>query len=223
MFNAINNAYAKFARKPPVPPDGAGTLMYDSVTLSAIPGNAAAVAGYVDGYWPTFPDVQKGWPHAHHLSIAVTAKADADCLDVEQGDASPAQAPAWVKRQLRRGVARPVVYSSVSQMPAVLAALKRSHVPRSRVRVWTAHYTGKPHRCTAACGFGFDGVADATQYDNRAFRRNLDVSLCAPGFFTPPSKVQAKKAGSSPAHTGSVSTKKGVVRYVIPPGTEKAA
>jgi len=29
-------------------------LMYDSVDLDTIPREAAAVAGYVDGNWPTF-------------------------------------------------------------------------------------------------------------------------------------------------------------------------
>lgn len=220
MIKRLANAYRAYARKPPVLHPDTGIIMYDSVTLSAIPHDAVAVAGYVNGHWPTYPSLVRWWKNAHQLSIAVSADADADCLDVEQGDAAPGEAPLWVKRQLKRGVYRPVVYSSVSQMPAVLAALEKAGVKRTDVRVWTAHYTGKPHRCTAACGFGFQGVADATQYDNRALRRNLDASLCAPGFFAKPPAPRKPKREPLQAK-GTHAKAKG--RKVIPPGTEKAA
>lgn len=159
-------------------------LMYDSVNVTQIPLDAEAVAGYVNGAWPTYATLVAQWPHAHKLSIAVTADRDADCLDVERGDASPDQAPAWVKRQQARGVKRPVVYCSVSQAAVVLAALAKAGITRSQIRLWTAHYTGKPHRCSAAiCGYQFPGVADATQYDNHADGKNLDASLCVRTFF----------------------------------------
>ena len=156
--------------------------MYDSVNTKEIPPDAQAVAGYVGGYWPTFPTLQLEWPHAHRLSIAVNDRQDAECLDVEQGDAAPDQAPAWVKRQIGRGVWRPVVYASVSQMPSVLRALARDGVSRSEIRVWTAHYTDKQHLCSKRCGFGTLN-ADATQYTNHALGRNLDASVCAASFF----------------------------------------
>ena len=156
--------------------------MYDSVDVAEIPPHAAAVAGYVGGRWPTFERLVVEFPFARRLSIAVASSEDAECLDVERGDAAPADAPAWVERQRARGVKRPVVYSSVSVAPAVLAALREAGIQRRAVRVWTAHYTGEPHRCTAACERAFAGVADATQYDDRALGRRLDASLCAPGF-----------------------------------------
>jgi hypothetical protein len=162
----------------------APVTMYDSVDTAQIPAKAAAVAGYVNGRWPTFPSLAVSHPNAHRLSIAVTADADADCLDVEAGDARPDEAAAWVKRQHARGVARPVVYCNLATAPAVLVALGMGQVKRAEFRLWTAHYTGKPHRCTAKCGLGFRDVADATQYYDRALGRTLDVSLCAPGFFT---------------------------------------
>lgn len=157
--------------------------MYDDVNLSLIPRNAEAVAGYVNGHYQTWESVKRDFPHAKKLSIAVTASADAECLDIERGDAVPSQAPAWVVRQKKRGVKKPVVYSSVSEMPAVLRALDRAGIKRSAVRVWTAHYNYKPHLCTSKCGFGFTGKADATQYTNRALGRSLDASLCSPSFF----------------------------------------
>jgi hypothetical protein len=71
-------------------------------------------------------------------------------------------------------------------MAAVLAALARAGIDRSQVRLWTAHYTGHAHLCTATCGFGFRWTADATQWTDRALGRNLDESVCTDSFFGPP-------------------------------------
>ena len=155
--------------------------MYDDVNLSLIPADAEAVAGYVNGKWPTFNAVVAKWPHAKHLSIAVTAEANAEALDVERYDAEPVQAPAWVRRQLARGVKRPVVYSSVSEMPQVLRVLEASGIPRRKVRVWTAHFTDVPHLCGAKCGL--NTTADATQFTDKALGRSLDETLLSPTFF----------------------------------------
>lgn len=168
--------------------------MYDSVTLDAIPADAEAVAGYTSGRWPTFKEIPARWPKAKHLSIAVNAEQDADCLDIENGDATPVQAPVWVRRQIARGVKKPVVYSSVSEMPTVLSILKTSGIKRSKVRVWTAHYTMREHRCGPECYRGFTTVADATQYSDKALGRNLDASLVSDSFFDPgvPAAVRRK-------------------------------
>lgn len=157
--------------------------MYDSVNVTQIPLDAEAVAGYVNGIWPTFSKLKAGFPRAHKLSVAVAAQYDADCLDVERGDALVADAPEWVQRQIARKVHRPVVYTSVSQARTLLDMLRARGIARDQIRLWTAHYTHKPHRCTAVCGFGFTGEADATQYSDHAFDRNLDASLCSPTFF----------------------------------------
>jgi hypothetical protein len=160
--------------------------MFDSVSISQIPRDAKAVAGYVSGHWPTFESLVKGWPHAHHLSIATSVAHDAETLDVEPGDATIDQAAAWVKRQMQRGVHRPVVYTSVSMAARLMEALARAGIPRSAYRLWTAHYTFKPHLCTKKCGFGMSGTADATQYTDKALGRNLDASLVQPTFFDGP-------------------------------------
>ncbi|MBS1862998.1 MAG: hypothetical protein JSS68_14955 [Actinobacteria bacterium] len=161
------------------------TRMYDSVDLSQIPSDAPAAAGYVGGSWPTFKELKKKFPRARRLSIAVNASEDADALDIESGDATPDQAPDWVRRQQKRGVKRPVVYASASVMPSVLAALKAAGIKREEVRVWTAHYTFTPHLCGPhSCGFLTDTVADATQFTDTAHGRNLDESLLDKGFFS---------------------------------------
>lgn len=165
--------------------------MFDSVTLSAIPAAAPAVAGYVNGNWPTYNQVVVKWPQARHLSISVNQAGDAECLDVEGGDATPDQAPAWILRQQARGVARPVVYTSVSAAQTLLNVLAHAGIPRASVRLWTAHYTYTAHLCGPGCGYGLTTTADATQWTDRSLGRNLDESLTAESFFgaTPPPPV----------------------------------
>jgi hypothetical protein len=180
-YGRASAAKAKRAGRPP-----AATVMFDSINVSPLRGVAStsgeAVAGYVDGYWPDFEALARNYPHDRHLSIAVHASEDADCLDVENGDATPEQAPAWVRRQLNRGVRRPVVYCSISVAPQVIEMLARAGIERTQYRLWTAHYTYRAHVCgPASCGY--PTRADSTQWTDRAYGRNLDESLCAPGFW----------------------------------------
>lgn len=158
--------------------------MYDTITPSAIPANAKAVAGYVGGSWPTFDTLVKDFPDAHKLSIAVAASEEAECLDVESGDARPDQAPAWVKSAIARGVKKPVVYTSAAYLQDLVFRLSKSGLEHGRdYRIWSAHYTFKRHRCGPKCGFGIKVTADATQYNDKALGRNLDASVCSKSFF----------------------------------------
>lgn len=150
-------------------------VMYDSTDVGTIPSDPHAVAGYVGGNWPTYLALVHRFPHAFHLSIAVTASEDGECLDIETGDATPWQAPFWVRRQQHKGVSRPALYANLSTMPAVQTALRTHGIGRNEVRLWVAHYTG-----VAAIPKGYD----ACQYDDKALGRNLDASLCHPSFFT---------------------------------------
>lgn len=158
---------------------GGTVVMFDDVTVSLIPADAEAVAGYVNGLYHTWPEIQAQFPKAKKVSIAVTAAADADVLDVEVGDATPDQAPAWVRGQN----GKPGIYCSVSQAATVLAALERAGIQRSDIHLWTAHYDGHEHICSPACGFGMPTTADATQWTDHALGRSLDQSLCSAGFF----------------------------------------
>ena len=76
--------------------------MFDSIDPSQIPAGRDD-AGYVDGRWRTF-SVLHG---PHNLSVAVFSSDDADALDDEPGDATNAQAPGWVRRELGLGHWRP--------------------------------------------------------------------------------------------------------------------
>lgn len=143
-------------------------LMFDSITVSEIFSSAVAVAGYVGGNWPTYPELLKRFPKAKHLSIAVNLTENAECLDVESGDATVADVPTWVKHQLARGVKRPCIYASLSRWGEINAVLAQ-YALSSRVRRWVADYTGAPHIPT-----GFD----ACQFTNKYTGRDLDASLC---------------------------------------------
>lgn len=172
--------------------------MYDSIQVSQIPPDATAAAGYVNGNWPTYEALKAKFPHAHLLSIAVNASADADVLDVEQGDATPPQAPGWIKRQFARQACRPVIYANASTMPAVVQALTAAGIVRSSVRLWSAHYT-EAHICgPASCHFPGVPACDGTQWTPHALGRDLDQSLLLDDFFAtapePPVTITSYKA-----------------------------
>jgi hypothetical protein len=177
-----------------------GIVMFDATDLSQIPAGPAAVAGYVDGLYQTAPALAARFPHAHLLTIAVSAADDADCLDVETGDATPAQAPAWYERQQARGVFRPCLYASVSVMQSqVIPALQAAGISRADVRLWTAHYAGL-HRCgPSACG-ELSTDADGTQWTDVAYGRQLDQSLLLPGFFAVPAPAPAPSPAPAPVN-----------------------
>jgi hypothetical protein len=155
-------------------------VQFDSVDLSQIPASAGAVAGYTGGRWPTdsHDALREKFPHAYVLSIAVNAGEDASCLDVESGDATPADVPGWVKRQLSLGKVRPCVYASLSVMPAIAASLHGVH--RQTYRLWVADYDSLA-RAEELLKQGFG----ACQWTSNALGRDLDQSLCKPGFYTP--------------------------------------
>jgi hypothetical protein len=153
-------------------------VMYDSVEVSqipTIPEGPQAVAGYDDGKFQTLKELIKRFPHAHRLSISVFPSDNADCLDIETGDATPDQAPAWVHRQKALGKHRPCVYANRSTMPSVERALLAAGINLWEVRRWIADYTGVPH---------FLPGADAVQWTDRADKKNCDASICKGDFFS---------------------------------------
>jgi hypothetical protein len=160
-------------------------FMFDDVNIGLEPPGAFAYAGYVDGLFANMPELEKRFPGAHFLDIAVFPSDNATCLDVEPGDATNADVFAWFNRQLARKVHRPVVYTSASNAAAMQATMAANGFKRSSYRLWTAHYTGRPHLCApAVCGFGLD-QADATQFTSKAMGRSLDESIVADNFFAP--------------------------------------
>jgi peptidoglycan hydrolase-like protein with peptidoglycan-binding domain len=155
--------------------------MFDSVDVSTLPaGKDFAYAGYVDGHFATYPKLKVKFPHSNLLSIAVFAHDDADCLDVEQGDATPAQAPAWVKRQK---APRPCLYASVSVMDSLISTLDRAGIARGSVRLWSAHYGNGEHICGPKTCNLTKTLMDGTQWTDHARGISLDQSLLHDDFF----------------------------------------
>lgn len=150
--------------------------MFDSVDVSQLPSGPYSYAGYVNGHWPTYAAVKAKFPNASVLSIAVSANADAECLDVERGDAVNADAPGWVKRQQGGGIQLPTLYTSVSNMDALLHVLIQSGISRNSVSLWSAHYGSGEHICGPGTCRLTSTLMDGTQWNNRAMGRNLDQS-----------------------------------------------
>lgn len=116
--------------------------MYDSVTPTAIPRDAEMVAGYLApsrfawsaAEWALFPRAVK-------VRIAIFASVDdGHVLDVEPGDATPEQAPGWVRMRRASGV-DPTVYCNLSTWPAVRAAFFAQQVREPHY--WIARYDNK--------------------------------------------------------------------------------
>ncbi|WP_200834770.1 glycoside hydrolase family 25 domain-containing protein [Amycolatopsis alkalitolerans] len=120
--------------------------MYDAVTATNIPRDPPPqlVAGYIDKI--TIPPwTAADWalfPHSRHVRIVKKASTNAgDVLDVEQGDATPAEAPGWARRRRAVG-AIPTVYCSQSLWQAVQDAFTAAGEPQPLY--WIAHYDGDP-------------------------------------------------------------------------------
>lgn len=161
------------------------TVMFDSIDPDQLPSGAGyAYAGYVSGRWPDYATIKAKFPAAHVLSIAIDASHDADCLDIETGDATPSQAVAWYERQRQRGIARPCLYASASVMQErVVPMLLAASVSPQAVRLWSAHYTGSAHICGPGSCREMSIEADGTQWTSHALGRDLDESLLAADFF----------------------------------------
>lgn len=121
--------------------------LYDAVNadnILAADRTPEMVAGYIDkiklepwsgGDWALFPNAVK---------VTIVKKASTNgghVLDVEIGDATPAEAPGWVKMRRAAG-ADPTVYVQLSRWAEVRAAFATAKV--AEPHYWIAHYDGDP-------------------------------------------------------------------------------
>lgn len=144
--------------------------MYDAVNAANIPPGAVMVAGYIDRI-KLLPWSAADWarfPAAVHVTIVKKASTnDGHVLDVEPGDATPAEAPGWVLMRRVAG-ADPTVYCSWSAWPSVRAAFRAAGV--AEPHYWIARYDGDPtipagavakqYRGNVAPGYDVSSVAD---------------------------------------------------------------
>lgn len=138
--------------------------MYDGIHPELSPGGGALYASYVDGKWPNYLSLQRLWPGARHVSIAVFASDSAHVLDVERFDATPEQAPGWAHARRAEGIV-PCVYMSRVVWGECVRQFELQHEPAPLW--WVANYDGVP-----VLPFG----AVAKQYRNTA---GYDVSVVA--------------------------------------------
>jgi hypothetical protein len=176
--------------------------MYDGINSLAagiahkFPG-AAMVAGYVNG---SYAWTQAEWdlfPHAVKVRISVTASANTgDVLDVESGNATPAQTAGWIQRRKASGYYRPTIYCNRSTIPAVRQGTG-AYILGKDYDIWVADWTGSPHEVTAPGTPS--ATCSATQYENT---QDYDISVVYDGGWphrtAPSSPPKATKPPAEP-------------------------
>jgi hypothetical protein len=122
-------------------------FLYDGINADAAGiardfPNAAKVAGYLNGTYAWTGAEWALFPHADHVTISVTASANAgDVLDVETGDATPAQAEGWIAMRKQAGLFKPTVYCNLSTVPAVRTGTGK-YVLGTDYDLWVADWDG---------------------------------------------------------------------------------
>lgn len=117
--------------------------MYDSTTPAAIPENAEMVAGYLNGDFTWTREEWARFKNAVKVGIVISAINEGHVLDVETGDATPQQAPGWVKARRAAGHTRPTVYVNRSNAHAVIdACAKEGLEPGKQFWLWLATLDG---------------------------------------------------------------------------------
>jgi hypothetical protein len=124
---------------------GGNYQFYDSVTPGQIPAGHP-IATYADGPYQVQPGQVAG-KNVLWVDTNGTDPGKAAVLDVEPGDATPAQAATWVQqRETQHPGQLAVVYtmrSDWSQAQQAISALP--HAMQANVRWWIADPTGTPH------------------------------------------------------------------------------
>jgi hypothetical protein len=103
--------------------------MADSVTPANLPPGMDLYGGYDDGDFNNVNAIRARFPGKTVIAFTVNPAHNlGDCLDVERGDATPTQAPGWVKLRRGSGHPGPLVYCSEANRQAVLNAFAQQGV-----------------------------------------------------------------------------------------------
>lgn len=103
--------------------------MADSVTVADLPDGFDVYGAYDDGSYANLNAAKARFPDKTVLAFTVFAIDHfGDCLDVENGDATPAQAPGWVQARRAAGHGGPLVYCSEALWPTVKACFDNAKV-----------------------------------------------------------------------------------------------
>jgi hypothetical protein len=126
--------------------------MYDAINALNLPTGGDLYAGYIGGSWPDANAISQRFPHDTVVRIAVQASEnDGVVLDVEKGDATPAESVDWVLHRRAAGV-DPTVYCNTSTWPDVVAAFQARGVPLPHW--WAAAYVKDPSKPPTALPAG---------------------------------------------------------------------
>ena len=148
------------------------TTIYDSTNPSAIPAGQH-VATYSNGAFQASSSSVAG--RGNVLWIDTNgSNTHASALDVEPGDATPAQAAQWVNAKLTASPhSDAIVYTFKSDWSSVQGQINTlPSWEQSHVKYWIADPTGTPHNVAGA---------SATQW---YWGSNYDISSAQPGFFS---------------------------------------
>lgn len=161
-------------------------VMYDAVTASNMPTNGTFYAYYINGKYANEAAVKAHAPGKKYIAITVFASTPAQkgmVLDVETGDATPAQAKAWLAAYPGSNQDL-TLYCNTSQWPAVKAAVASLS---TQPNYWVANYDGV---ATIPAG------AIAKQYKTGSYDTSVVAAVwpgvdtaSAPTTPTPPVKV----------------------------------
>jgi hypothetical protein len=167
-------------------------VMYDSISASSIPPNATLMAGYINGkaQWQSYYQMAIDHPNDTVLSISVAAHGTSgyvasDILDIENGDASPDDAPGWTTAM--RALNRPIITNYCSRLgtwPATQKAYKTQNVLPPDF--WIADYTTQPHLVPGSVATQW---IDAGPYDISLTNGTWPLSPITPPVINPPYKV----------------------------------
>ena len=139
--------------------------MFDAISSKSvnIPASAQMVAGYCDGSYAWSAADWARFPNAVKVRIATRASTnDGQVLDVENGDATPAQAPGWCA--MRRAAGQPPsLYCNASTWPAVKAAFSAQEP--GPAAYWIAAYDGVAVIPSGAVAKQYTDNAPANPYD----------------------------------------------------------
>lgn len=195
--------------------------LYDSTTASNEPdGPGDFGAGYGDGLYDNWAQVVGRFGARAVLEVCVNpADEVGNCLDVENGDARPQDAPGWTLRARARGVDPAWTYCNASTWESVIIAYLDAGV--AMPLWWIADYTNSPHLPQVTVG-GVTYRASACQYGG-GITAPYDMSCFAPGVFEPAATDPHPPAASAPARPAEPKEKPVLIVHTIEDATRAFA
>jgi hypothetical protein len=152
-------------------------LGQDSVTASSLSIGKAVYAGYLNGTFANLTTIaNRVGPNPVIVSVSPNGANGARAIDIESGDAVPADAPRFWHNSNHGGTGYgqkdngiPIYYTSAGDVQAVINELSWAGISRDKYLIWSAHWIGY-HICSeSVCGYP---QADATQYSDAGYVDN---------------------------------------------------